>query len=218
MSDYISEVRLLHVPLENDYKHTLFFLDRESQTNYFLSKTVKTQTECYYQRKDNIIKFDACVDDLLVANYVMYKNKAHSNKWYYAFITDMVYRNDAMTEISIETDVMQTWLRDYDYTIKPSFIEREHVASDIIGEHTFPEQLETGDYIVNDANKNGSLLANSLIMATTVDLNDYDDALIGAGKYKAVAGARYAGIYSGLKYYQVITNTKLTKGVIRYVQ
>lgn len=163
MSNTITEVRLLHVPLENDYKHTLFFLSREAQTNYFISKTVSAngvklvESECSYQRKDNLIKYPACIDDLYVANYVMYKNKAHSTKWHYAFITRMEYKNDGLTEIYIETDVMQTWLRDEDYVIKASFIEREHVDSDIAGEHTTPEMLETGEFVCNSVSTDEQL-------------------------------------------------------------
>lgn len=210
MSNYLTEVRLLSVPLENDYKHTLAFLSKAKQSEYFISKTATlngaplVQIECSYQRKEKIIRYPACVDDIQHCNYVMYKNKAHSNNWVYAFITKKEYKNDELTEISIETDVMQTYLDDY--KIRGSFVEREHVDNDKIGLHTYPEQLETGEFIINSMNKNGSLLVNSLIIATTVDLNNFDDTLVGNGKYKAGAGARYAGIYSGLKYYQVTTD------------
>ena len=201
MSNTLTTVQLLAVPIENDYKHTLYFESREAQANYFLGRKVASMENASYQRKDRVIKYPACIDDIINCNYVMYKNKAHSDKWYYAFITKMEYKNDGMTEITIETDVMQTWLRDY--TVKTSFIEREHVDNDKIGLHTVPEQLETGDYVINAKNKNASLLAHTLILACTVDLNDYDDVLIGTGKYASAGGAYYNGIYSGLKYYKV---------------
>ena len=53
----------------------------------------------------------------------MYKNENYSNKWFYAFITGMRYINDNVTEISIATDVFQTW--QFDLIYKQSFIERE---------------------------------------------------------------------------------------------
>ena len=171
MSNFLTEVRLLSVPLENDYKHTLYFLNRNDQTNYFLSKTATlngaplVKTECSYQRKDKIIRFPAHVDDLMKCNYVMYKNK--SNKWYYAFITRMDYKNDDLTEITIETDVMQTWLKGEDYVIKPSFIEREHVDSDIVGEHTTPEMLETGEFVCNSVSTDEQLKDYAYIIQVT---------------------------------------------------
>ena len=77
----------------------------------------------------------------------MYQNKKYNNKWFYAFIKDMKYENDECTTIEIETDVIQTWL--FDYEIKPSFVEREHVNDDTVGINTVPEGLETGEYVVN---------------------------------------------------------------------
>ena len=52
-----------------------------------------------------------------------------------------------MTEIKIETDVIQTWL--FDYTVKSSFVEREHVSNDTVGLHTVPENVELGEYTSN---------------------------------------------------------------------
>ena len=201
MANTITEVRLLAVPLENDYMHTFYFANKSAQTNYFLGRTKKNRNDFSYQRKERVIRYPEHIDNLLECNYVMYKNTAYSSKWFYAFITKMEYVNDDCTNISIETDVIQTWL--FDYKIKPSFIEREHVDSDNIGEHTVPEQLETGDYVINEKNKNASLLTYSMILACTVDLNDYEDALIGKGKYAGIGGGFYNGIYSGIKYYQV---------------
>lgn len=199
MADSITEVRLLNVPLENDYLHTLYFTSKNAQANYFLNRTIRSFSHCSYQRKDSYIRVPDQYENLLGCNYVMYKNV---DKWFYAFITDMKYISDGMTEVYIETDVMQTWLKDY--TVKPSFVEREHADSDEVGEHTVPEQLETGDYIIQSKNKNASLLVHSLIMATTVDLNTED--------FEAASGGYYNGIYSGVKYYQV-TGAEANKAI-----
>ena len=81
----------------------------------------------------------------------MYQNENYSNKWFYAFITGMKYLNDNVTEISITTDVFQTW--QFDFTFKESFVEREMiaVADDIPGANLLPEGLETGEFIINSA-------------------------------------------------------------------
>ena len=153
MARNITEVHLLNVPLENDYKHTLYFSSLTAQTNYFLGRkvaNVDVGSDFSYQRKDQIIRYPKDYDKLVGCNYVMYKNASYSNKWYYAFITKMEYINDGMTAITIETDVIQTWM--FDYTVKKSFVEREHCKEDKIGLHTVPEQLETGDYIINKKN------------------------------------------------------------------
>lgn len=207
MSNYLTEVRLLHVPLENDYKHTLYFSDTTAQANYFISTTATSngvplvQTECSYQRKDNIIKYPACVDDIRHCNYVMYKNKSHSSKWFYAFINRMDYKNDELTEIYIETDVMQTWLRNEDYTIKDSFVEREHAESDLIGEHTTPEQLEVGEFVCNGVSIDNNLKDYVYMIQCTETTNG--DALY-ATNYGGVWQAGGAYVCEGVNVHDIV--------------
>lgn len=78
----------------------------------------------------------------------MYQNENYTNKWFYAFITNMTYINDNMTEIAITTDVFQTW--QFDFSFRQSFVEREmiNVANDTIGANRINEGLETGEYTV----------------------------------------------------------------------
>lgn len=207
----LTKVRLLAVPLENDYKHTYYFAHAEGQTAYFLSQPAMTVENCSYQRKDNVIRFPALIDNIIMYNYVMYQNLAHSSKWYYAFITKMEYKNDEMTEIYIETDVLQTWLINKDYVVMPSFIEREHVDSDRIGEHTVAEGLDTGEYICNGKITYEDLQEKSLVMGCTLDINSYTNQAGDWNMTKEFApdyGSNYNGLFSGLKYF-AITPTQL---------
>lgn len=187
----ITQIKLLNVPLENDYKHTFYFASKSEQETYFKSREVMSSSDFSYQRKDNFIRYPAQYDELKSCNYVMYRNDGYDkNKWYYAFITKKEYVNDDRTDLYIETDVMQTWA--FDYEIKASFIEREHVSDDTIGLHTVPEQLETGDYIVNAKfqKEDGTSV---VVVGSTVDLN--------SEKFQKFSGGMpYNGIFSGLTY------------------
>lgn len=198
MSRNITEVRLLNVPLESDLKHTLYFDSKSKQEQYFKGKTIDggSKSDFSYVRKDNYIRYPLDYDRAVGCNYVMYRNTSYSSKWYYAFVTKIEFVNDGTCDIYIETDPLQTWL--FDYKVKQSFVEREHVDDDKIGLHTVPEQLELGEYIINDKNNNGSLQAHSLVMALTVDMNKMDGA-----KHANSAGGVYNGLYSGVKYYKV---------------
>lgn len=142
-----TDIRLLKTPIELDNKNQLTFASLNAQTTYFLSLPHLEEDNCTYQRKDNVIRFPAHIDDIINYNYVMYKNENYSNKWFYAFITNMEYVNDNLTLIHIETDVFQTW--QFNLTYKKCFVEREHVSDDTIGLHTIPEGLETGEYIID---------------------------------------------------------------------
>jgi len=185
----ITKVYLLNVPLESDYKHTLYFNSESGQHSYFESKVVKSYTTFSYQRKDNIIRIPDHFDDVLKCNYVMYQNTAYSNKWFYAFIKDIKYISDGRTDIEIETDVIQTWM--FDYTVKPSFVEREHVDNDTIGVNTYPESLETGEYICNTHTVDDSLgETNVVISFSDSHLKQYDNV-----------GIIFDGIYNPMGYY-----------------
>lgn len=197
----ITKVYLLNVPLESDYKHTLYFADASAQQTYFESRVVKSAENLSYQKKDNFIRYPAHYDSLLGCNYVMYQNTNYNDKWFYAFITEMKYVDDGRTDIYIETDCMQTWLEEIN--VKSSFVEREHVSNDAIGIHTVPEKLETGDYIVNKVIENKPLGQFGYLVGATIDLTDADASSSSdtTPKFPSAVGGMYNGIYSGISYY-----------------
>ena len=134
------------VPLDNTYEHTLYWNSVDEQTNYFRSKKLFEFTDQSYQRYDRgYITVEVSADLLFTCNYLMFQNAAYSNKWFYAFIQSVEYANNNTAKVSYELDVMQTWF--FDYTLGECVVEREHTATDVIGENTLPENLETGPYI-----------------------------------------------------------------------
>ena len=185
----ITKVYLLRVPLENDYKNTLYFANAQAQQTYFQSKIAKSYTDFSYQRKDNIIRIPDIYDNIYNCNYVMYQNSAYSNKWFYAFIDEMTYISDGRTDITIETDVIQTWLFDYD--VKSSFVEREHVSNDTLGANTIPENVELGEYVISEHVKDSNLTITKFVLSSTVAPSDI----------VTLYGGKYNGIFCGPKYY-----------------
>lgn len=140
-----TDIRLLKSPLTLSNKHQITFANKQAQANYFLSLDYVEDQNASYQRKDNVIRFNSHIDNIIMYNYCMYKNDNYSNKWFYAFITSMRYINDSVTEVSIVTDVFQTW--QFDLLYKNSFVEREivPVSSDVAGNYLIPEGLEFGE-------------------------------------------------------------------------
>ena len=164
-----TELRLMKCPIESDNRNQLTFSSLSAQFNYFKNLPHMTVDNFTYQRKDSIIRYPAHIDSILGYNYVMYQNEEYTDKWFYAFITNMEYVNDNMTYITIKTDVYQTW--QFDISWKRSFVEREHVNNDTIGLHTIPERLETGDYVCSNVSQifNGN---NTYICIACSDIND----------------------------------------------
>ena len=181
---------ILNVPLENDYNHTFYFANKNAQQSYFSSLVGMEFDDFNYQRKDKKIRVPFDYDVLVGFNYVMYKNKAKSDKWYYAFITNIEYVSEGVSYIEIETDVMQTLM--FDYTVKRSFVEREHVSDDTIGLHTVDEGLALGDYTINMHLKDEDLFPSNKIVIGSTEVPS------GEGQW---TGGVYNGIYSGVRYY-----------------
>lgn len=143
-----TNLTLIKLPIELDSNNQLTFSTALQQHTYFDSLTDNLDVERFtYQRKDGIIRYPAHIDTIITYNYCMYQNENYGSKWFYAFITDMKYINDNMTEIYISTDVWQTW--QFDITLNNMFVEREIVAStdDTFGKYRIDEGLETGDHL-----------------------------------------------------------------------
>lgn len=197
----ISKVYLLSTPLDAKYKNTLYFTSKESQQEYFQSVVKKSYTGFTYLRKDNQIYVPEHIDNIYDCNYVMYQNTFYKDKWFYAFIKDMKYESDECTIIEIETDVIQTWL--FDYNVLPSFIEREHVTDDTIGLHTIPEGLETGEYICNDM-MNSNIGTAHPVIAVTWNF-----------KEEKSGGGYVNGVFHGVDY--ILIGPTQTQAVIKYI-
>ena len=140
-------VYLCNTPLKSDNKNQISFNSREEQFSYFNGLAVRRFSDFTYQRKDNIIRVPVNAEVLFNdgVNYVMYDNKNFSNRWIYAYITEIEYINANVSHIHIKTDVFQTWFLDCE--ILPSFVVRETVINDDLFKHTLPENLPTGEQI-----------------------------------------------------------------------
>lgn len=186
-----TNIRLLQVPLEIDNKNQLTFENKEAQFQYFYNLNAIEVDNCTYQRKDNIIRFPVHIDSIMQYNYVMYQNENYTNKWFYAFITNMSYINDNLTAITIATDVFQTW--QFDIIYKQSFIEREmcNVADDVPGHNIIAEGLETGEFI-NFKNYEIDDLEPVEILAFIGEKIGEDNVVQN--------GVRYNGIYSSITF------------------
>lgn len=149
-----SEVRLIkNVPFSNNYKNVIQFNNRSSQENYFKGLPNIVAENYKYVRNNGTIKVPYYRDEILEYNYLMFKNKAYGDRYFYAFITNISYINPNTSAISFELDVFQTWFMDVEF--KPSYVEREHCqrwnsdGTPVI--NTIPEGLDYGsEYITKD--------------------------------------------------------------------
>ena len=141
-----------NVPLDPSYQHTVLFSSKEQQANAFLGFTTGDLTfvnQSYQRHGRGYIKIATNVGNVLNCNYMMFRNYNSEtmtyDRWFYAFVTDVEYVNEATTLIRYEIDIMQTWL--FDYSLDPVFVEREHSSTDVPGDNLLDEPIDYGDYI-----------------------------------------------------------------------
>lgn len=177
-------LRLLSVPIESDYKNTLWFPDRTTQTNYFLGKTVKTFESFQYIKKDNTIVVNGEVDLMYNCNYVMYQNNNFSNKWFYAFINRIEWASNSSVRLYVSTDVIQTWF--FDITYYQSYVDRCHSDTDAAGDNIVPEDFSGSVGICYHQAGTQDMTPNSIMLFCTSTATG-----------SSLPGAMVSQIYSG---------------------
>lgn len=185
---------LQNVPLDNTYRNTIDWASFEGtqiqdtvQESYFLQKKKFSVTDASYQRINRFIAVKINAEQLMDCNYIMFKNPTFNDNWYYAFITQIEYKNDTVSYIYFEIDVFQTYYKKIVWL--PSFIEREHVEDDAIGKNLVPEDLDTGEIIYYNQQTIEEFEDLTAVICTTAEKNEN------------VTGGVYNGIYSGSKMY-----------------
>lgn len=192
----LSTIRLCNVPFDSSYKNVVYFDNETAQRTYFANKTVKTFTNYVTVREtlpdgtlQSAVKVEANIDALRYSgvNYICYQNAQSSSKYFYAFITKMIYVNEDTTKLIFETDVYQTWL--FEAEIKDSYVVREHPKTDNYGEHIVPESFNFTQFEYTRINK------------TNLEEWGY---LVGTTEQRGTDGSRgkmMSGIYQGLYFY-----------------
>lgn len=128
------------------------------------SHLVSKQTNYSFLKPDsNVINVGVPYSTCLEANYIAMQNPSYSNKWFFAFIDKVEYNSESSTNIYFTVDEISTWWSYW--TKKDCFVIREHVNDDTIGKNLVPENLETGDYIVNGSD---STVFNDLVFMVNV--------------------------------------------------
>ena len=82
----------------------------------------------------------------LSSNYIAFQNPDYDNKWFFAWVDNVVYKSDRCTEIEYTIDYFSTWWDNWARTT--CMVEREHPTDDSVGNNTQPEPVQLGaDYV-----------------------------------------------------------------------
>lgn len=138
------------IKIDREYKNVLNYTETQMvDLCQNVAHLVASANDYSFIRIDqNVIDVGIPYGTCLKANYIAMQNPNYSGKWFFAFIDKLEFRNPNTTRITFTVDEFSTWF-DY-WSPKTCFVLREHVSDDTIGLHTVPENLETGEYIIND--------------------------------------------------------------------
>ena len=200
-----STVRIgtVNFQLPTNTVNTMTFSSASEQTSYFAGKCQRIMSDAVYIRPDmNTVSFNADANSLYGYNYMMFLNPDRS-KWWYAFITDIVYVNDGVCKVVFQIDDLQTWM--FDYSLTECYVEREHIQNDEVGANILAEPVSTGElkYVSNDILDSGnhpSTGITELVPIVFTAEEPYDNGVGGYAKRSAVGGWNNA-VYSGCGMY-----------------
>lgn len=123
-------IRFGSVPWDDGYANVRLYSSLEQQLSDISSLMTISSDNYSYIGRNRRLKVAIPADRLYHCNYCMYLNSSVTSGYIYCFVRDVQYVNDSTAEVSIETDVFQTYLYNVDWSMPPCFIERETTPSE----------------------------------------------------------------------------------------
>ena len=138
------------IGLSGNYDNSLYFSSTAEKDAHFgtLSKLAIINNLYYVSPQKGVIRTGTKIKNILSAGYLRFKNTSFEDKWFYAFITDIQYKNNEMTEIHFDIDYLMTWMGTFN--LKQCFVERQHTETDYIGVNVLDEGLNYGEHIIEN--------------------------------------------------------------------
>lgn len=189
MNSKILLVKNIHI--DRQYTNVLSY--SEAQMLELCQANLVAQADNYsFLRPTGSIMAGFTYAQCLQANYIAFQNPDYSNKWFFAWIDDVIYKGDKNTEITFTVDAWSTWFDKWQK--KTCFINRQHVNDDTIGLHTIPENLDVGEVIQESITEDvayGNDFGYWIAVASNWKIKDGSsgDELLESNK-----GTQYAGI------------------------
>jgi hypothetical protein len=215
-----SEIVLTNVPWNNDYRDVVMFPSTNDLNTYINRQTPENvRLTGTYAKVSEPIKIDTPFNVANQYNYVRVYNpaqplahKTDTPRYFYYFIVDVRYVAPNTTQIVVQLDIWQTYIRQI--TFGRCYIERGHIGianrdnfrnygNDFL---TVPEGLDTGDSyrpIISTGETQIILpqIGNaSILVASTVDLTD-PPGTQERPNFTTAPGGSFQGMPSGASYY-----------------
>lgn len=189
MNSKILLVKNIHI--DRQYTNVLSY--KEAQMLELCQANLVAQADNYsFLRPTGSIMAGFTYSQCLQANYIAFQNPDYSNKWFFAWIDDVIYKGEKNTEITFTVDAWSTWFDKWQK--KTCFINRQHTNDDTIGLHTVPENLDVGEVIQESITEDlayGNDVGYWIAVASNWEIKDGSS---GAELLEIDKGTQYAGI------------------------
>ena len=166
------------VPLDREHDFAIYFASASAQYSALHAYATKTYTTESYQRVNKrTIRINELADNIQTCNYMIFQNTAFGTKWFYAFVDEVNYINNSVSEVVYTIDPLQTYL--FDFYWNACLVEREHTATDVVGENVAPEPISTPNYNYEPITRKTFTNFATVVMCTkdlTVDPSGYQSA------------------------------------------
>ena len=189
--------------LSPDHSDSVYFPSTSAKDSAFSALTTKLlayENSVTYINKDgvHVIRSGLPVSTLHKCSYLRFRNASFENKWFYAFVTEVNYINNGLTEVVFTIDSLMTWMGSF--SLGECLVVREHTATDGYGEHRLDEGLPLGVYKIFNKEDvyTGSEDRQLLVSTSSVVIHGesqsyvenaeptlYDGFMISGGKYLA---------------------------------
>jgi hypothetical protein len=215
-----TEITLTNVPWNNDYRDVVWF-DTTSDLNAYIDEHDLENTKisnAMYAPVDRPIQIDLSYNLASRFNYVRVFNPGQSfsgsdvPRYLYYFITNTRYISTHNTELTVQLDVFQTFIRQVQFG--RCYVERGHIGianqahfrnngRDFL---TVPEGIDVGSEYVNIGFRNNLILqafngqTYDILVCSTVQL-EADAGDRNNPRLVSAKGSKFMGIPSGAAYY-----------------
>ena len=230
-------ITLTNVPWNNDYRDVVAFRTT-NDLNAYIDKSLSQNVSIYnstYAKADEPITLEIPFNAANMFNYVRVYNPAQPlargggdrPKYFYYFIVGVRYVAPNATQIIVQLDLFQTYIRQVQFG--RCYIERGHIGianSENFRNYgqdylTVPEGLDTGDSYMQVGGYVDSQVISplagkySILVASTVKL-EADPGTVKSPNLRTAEGGSAQGMPSGASYYVFLNATDFVSFLKRY--
>lgn len=152
--EIMNVIYLMKVEFDDTYNDVIKFNNIQDQSTYFnsLQRAEYSYTNISLIRNANRVRISGNIVDLRAFNYCMYENEVDGSIMrVYAFIMSTEWIGINTVELTIKTDVYQTFL--FSHTLETSFVEQAHIRRWVNGKPQLkyceiPENFDVGEQLI----------------------------------------------------------------------